>query len=94
MKCLHCGHCCQSLSVVIIDDPSKGIIADNVIFHRGDGPCKHLTGDKPGEYKCAVHHYHWYRKTPCFSYGQVEQSVDTPCRMGEYILKGGNGIAA
>ena len=73
--------------VVIVDDPAKGIREDNLIFHEGDGtPCKHLRGTKPGEYSCALHDKKWYKKTPCFSHGQIEAG-NTPCRMGEYILK-------
>jgi len=88
MKCLHCGYCCHHMMVVIVDNPKRGIHHDNLIIHDGDGsPCKHLRGDKPGEYWCAVHHYKWYKRTPCYSHGQIEVSPDDPCRMGEHILK-------
>lgn len=73
--------------VVIVDDPTKGIREDNLAYHKGQGiPCKHLIGSKPGEYSCAIHDKPWYKKTPCFSHGQIERSKDSPCRMGEYIL--------
>ena len=73
--------------VVIVDDPEKGIADGNLIFHDGmQQPCKHLQGDKPGEYSCALHDYPWYDETPCFSHGQIERG-NTNCRMGEWILK-------
>jgi len=55
MICLRCGYCCKKLFVVIIDDPEKGIIEGNLIANIGDGPCKHLVGDAPGNYSCAIH---------------------------------------
>jgi len=73
--------------VVIVVDPKKGIQKDNL---RGinclEEKCPHLQGSKPGEYLCAVHHEKWYKKTPCFSHGQLEKG-NTNCRMGEFILK-------
>jgi len=87
MKCLRCGYCCKHLMVVIIDDPAKGLQEDNLIGHEGNGtPCKHLEGDTSGEHACAVHNERWYKQTPCYSHGQIEASVDTPCRMGVYLL--------
>ena len=73
--------------VMIVKDPNKGIKEDNIICHEGKGvPCPHLKGDKPGSYKCAVHSRRWYRRTPCYDYGQIEESPDDPCRMGKFIL--------
>lgn len=88
MICLRCGYCCKSYMVVIVNDPDKGIKEGNLICHDGSGPCKHLRGDKPGEYSCEVHERKWYEETPCFSHSQIEQSKDCVCRIGEYILKG------
>lgn len=86
MICLRCGHCCKNYLVGIVDDPDKGIAEDNIIGHIGDGtPCKHLLGDKPGEYSCAIHDKPYYCETPCFSHSQVEKE-NSNCRMGEYIL--------
>lgn len=86
MVCLRCGYCCKNYIVGIVDDPDKGIEEDNIIAHMGDGtPCKHLRGDKPGEYSCAIHDRPWYEETPCYSHGQVEKG-NTNCRMGEYLL--------
>lgn len=76
------------MMVVIIDDPGRGICPDNLIIHEGDGtPCKHLRGDKPGEYECVIHSYPWYKDTPCFAHGQIEDSPNNPCRLGEFKLK-------
>lgn len=86
MICLRCGHCCKRYAVIIVDDPEKGIQEDNLILHAGVGACKHLMGDKPGDYSCAIHDKSWYPETPCFSHGQIEQG-NTNCRMGEYILE-------
>ena len=73
--------------VIIVDDPKKGISQDNLIAHNGDGkPCQHLQGDKPGEFSCALHDYPWYKETPCFSHGQIEQE-NSNCRLGEYVLE-------
>ena len=88
MICLRCGYCCKHLWVIVVDDPEKGITEDNLIEHRGGGiPCKHLRGNKPGEYTCIIHNKKWYKETPCYRHGQIEPSPDTPCRMGVYILK-------
>ena len=85
MKCLRCGHCCINYDVIIIDDPEKGVTEDNLIHKKSGDRCQHLRGDKPGEYSCAVHHYPWYKETPCFEFTQVERE-DSNCRMGEYVL--------
>ena len=87
MKCLRCGWCCKNLAVVIVDDPAKGPVEGNLIVHEGLGvPCKHLRGDKPGEYSCALHDEPWYEETPCFQHTQVEVG-DQPCRTGTYMLR-------
>ena len=86
MICLRCGYCCKNCCVIIVDDPEKGISQDNLIAHDGHGiPCKHLIGDKPGEFSCALHDKPWYKETPCFAHGQIEQH-ESNCRMGEYLL--------
>jgi len=73
--------------VVIVDDPEKGIAEDNLIVHPGnDKPCKHLEGNKPGEYSCKIHDKVWYDKTPCFSHDQFSRYPNDPCRIGKYIL--------
>jgi len=88
MKCLRCGYCCKKYAVAIIKDPNGEFCEDNIIMHTGDRPCIHLRGEKSGEYSCAVHDKPGYETTPCFAHGQFEWK-DSPCRIGEYILKNG-----
>lgn len=86
MVCLRCGYCCIEYMVVIVDDPAKGLAEGNAVCKESGERCKHLVGEGPGNYSCALHDYRWYKKTPCFSYGQIERSPTDPCRMGEHIL--------
>jgi len=86
MKCLRSGHCCIHYDVVIVDDPEKGLDDNNLIHKESGSPCKHLVGDNPGQYSCGIHSYDWYDKTPCFQYTQIEATIDSPCRLGEYFL--------
>lgn len=87
MICLRCGYCCKHLWVMIVDDPEKGLIKDNIIEHKGGGkPCKHLRGERPGEYSCTIHSKPWYKKTPCYGHVQIERSERDFCRMGKYML--------
>ena len=89
MKCIRCGYCCQNSWVVIVDDPAKGPVEGNfkVVGQNGSERCQHLRGDKPGKFSCAIHTKKWYKKTPCFAHGQIEQSKNDVCRMGKYLLK-------
>ena len=86
MKCLRCGYCCLNSFVVVVDDPDKGLIDGNLKVVESTR-CQHLIGDKPGEYSCAVHDRPWYKETPCFSHGQIENNKDCDCRLGAHILK-------
>lgn len=90
MICLRCGYCCKNYMVMIVNDPDKGILDNNIIAHMGNGtPCKHLEGDKPGNYSCKIHDRKWYKETPCYGHGQIE-SGNTECRLGRFIIdKGG-----
>jgi len=74
---------------MIVDIPARGITEDNIIFKPAGQRCKHLAGNKPGEYECLVHGRRWYRRTPCADFGQIEAAANSPCRMGAYILKEG-----
>lgn len=88
MKCLKCGFCCKNLWVMIVDNPKKGLKENNIIEHKGLGnPCKHLKQISEFKYKCSVHNYKWYKKTPCYQYKQIERNKNDVCRMGEYLLK-------
>jgi len=87
MICLRCGYCCKKYAVVIVDNPDKGICESNLICYMGDSQCKHLRGDKPGEYSCAVHDRPWYEETPCFEFGQIEKDPGFPCRVGVKVLE-------
>jgi hypothetical protein len=87
MKCLRCGYCCTSLLAVVVDDPEIGITPENLITIGRSGEkerCKHLRGEAPGEYSCAVHDRPWYPETPCAAYQSHWPSVN--CRMGDYLL--------
>lgn len=86
MICLRCGYCCIHLWILTVDVPKKGITEENIIEQGNGTPCKHLLGDKPGEYSCAIHGAAWYKKLGCYTHGQIEKSPKTPCRMGVYTL--------
>lgn len=98
MRCLRCGHCCTHYIVAIVKDPSIDFDAndpksyDNITTHEGNGPCPHLRGDKPGEYICSIHDKPWYRQTPCYAYGQIEDNPNRECRTGKHILGKQNGV--
>ena len=87
MLCLRCGHCCIHYAVVVVDDPAKGIAEDNLICREGGAKCKHLVGDTPGKYSCAIHNEQWYPETPCYRHGQIERSSEESCRIGKWILE-------
>ena len=90
MVCLRCGYCCRHYFVVIVDDPEIGLKEGNQRIHAGGGErCKHLRGDKPGEYACAVRTKPWYKETPCYAHGQVEMSIKDECRIGRYVMERG-----
>lgn len=85
MICLRCGHCCINYDVMIMDNPDKGHVPSNIIHKPTGEKCKHLLGDKPGNYSCAIHDHPNYKDTPCDQFAQMEHS-NTNCRMGEYVL--------
>jgi hypothetical protein len=88
MKCFRCGYCCTSLLAVIVVDPDKGIVPDNLTTIGMSGEkerCPHLRGDHPGAYSCAIHDMPWYPETPCAEY--QSHWDDTPCRMGEAMIR-------
>ena len=90
MICLRCGYCCIECSVVIVnpskikDDSVFEISNDCLQFKDSKEPCPHLEWDGDG-FTCKIHHYEWYKSTPCFSHGQFE-TKNSDCRMGRYII--------
>ena len=51
MICLRCGYCCLMYDVVIVSDPDKPADDENNIeFKQNNQRCKHLVGDKIGEF--------------------------------------------
>lgn len=90
MKCLHCGYCCIMYDVVIISKDigaRKSITTESNFETKKSGVrCKHLIGRVSGKFKCAIHKYSWYKRTPCFDYGQIELKDTTDCRTGSYVL--------
>jgi len=56
------------------------------VMHKPTGiACPHLelSNDK---YLCKVHHFEWFKDTPCFQYGQIEESEASLCRTGNYVV--------
>lgn len=87
MKCLRSGYCCIQYEVIILIDPDLGLVETNLEAKHTGEICRHLGGGKAGEHFCKIHEHPIYKETPCFAYGQTEMSVDTPCRVGEMLLK-------
>jgi len=90
MKCLRCGYCCCSYMMLVVkpevateDFKMNKVTEDDVLFINGS-PCPNLSWHGTTAI-CALHHYKWYKKTPCYSHGQIEESKDCVCRMGEYM---------
>jgi len=48
-------------------------------------PCPNLywEGD---ESRCRIHHYDWFKQTPCWDFDQIGQQ-DEECRIGKFIRK-------
>lgn len=92
MICLRCGYCCRwTFTVKVVVDPAKGYIESNLAervgsFKRKSNPCPHLRGSEMRHFSCAVHDEPWYKRTKCFEFAQRENSLNTPCRVGAYVL--------
>jgi hypothetical protein len=84
MKCLKCGHCCIAYDVLIIKDKDKGLTEDNIQYKPGGEICPHLEKTAKG-YNCLIHHFPWYKQTPCYEFSQVE-SFNEDCRIGKYLI--------
>lgn len=94
MICVHCGLCCYDYPVGIIKKKFADYNAKSVEdfpeeafdIKRGNTPCPHMYWE--GEFsRCAVHDKPWYHETPCFAFGQIEESPNNVCRIGEWILE-------
>lgn len=87
MKCLRCGYCCCHYLVIILIDPNKGLIEENVKGHGTNGPerCMHLRGHKFGEYSCAIHDHPLYSETPCASHNSDTETGTGECQIGKYV---------
>lgn len=86
MICLRSGYCCINYDVMIVDDPVKGLVENNVVHKKTGDRCKHLMGNKPGSHSCAVHDEPWYKDTPCAAFTQIECG-NQQCRLGEHIIR-------
>jgi hypothetical protein len=53
--------------------------------------CEHLSFDKKGFF-CNVHHYDWFKETPCFQFSQIEDDENQVCRIGDWYKHDPNGI--
>lgn len=84
MKCLRSGYCCKKLFSVVVDNPEKGISEGNLITNNGTR-CKHLVGNEPGKYSCAIHHYDWFHLTPCADYNS--HGGNRECLVGKFTIK-------
>jgi len=92
MICLRCGRCCF-YHVVIIDPKSikkdldvNSLKESDLIILDGTSKCPHLEWEKDKAF-CKIHHYKWFKDTPCGQYGQIEGNVSDNCRLGEYLQK-------
>ena len=94
MICVHCGLCCYDYPVGIIKKEFKDLdIKSTDQFPEeafdvkpGNTPCEHLYWENH-ESRCAIHDKPWYQETPCFAFGQIEESPDCICRIGEWIME-------
>jgi hypothetical protein len=84
MICLRCGYCCIHLDVIIVDEPSSGIIMENLVHKPSGIACKHLVGS-PGNYSCMLHDLPWFYETPCADFTQIEIE-NCNCRLGVMTL--------
>jgi len=86
MICLKCGYCCLTYLIPIVKDPNKEISDNNILVLDGSVRCPHLQGTKSGEYFCKIHHYEWFKDTPCGQHTQIERE-NSKCRIGYHKMK-------
>ena len=92
MICQRCGKCCCGFFIGVIhpDFVKEHLNIDKLpkeaFLGLSSGPCPHLSWD--GDIAiCKIHHYEWYKQTPCYSHGQVESCKDDLCRTGVWMRK-------
>ena len=87
MQCLRCGRCCFYFVGVIHPDAVKENLDFNIlteedtVFLDGTKKCPHLEWNRSIAI-CKIHHYTWFKDTPCGQFTQVESNNNTPCRIG------------
>ena len=70
-KCYRCGHCCIECGVTIVRPEFLKYYSythhkdEMVVFKNANVPCPHLAWDNGNKTICKVHHYEWFRYTPC-----------------------------
>ena len=95
MKCLRCGYCCIKYDVIIIDPKYINTelnfedisIQEKLMIKKSNTWCPHLEENNKHTFNCKVHNKPWYNMTPCFEFGQIEQSKLDKCRTGNYVSK-------
>jgi hypothetical protein len=93
MRCLRCGYCCTNYLVTIVISP-ESFNPDDIkesdlrTIDQSKERCPHLRGDRVGEYSCSIHHYEWFKDTPCGTHTQIEP-YDSDCRMGSHLINRG-----
>jgi len=91
MKCLRCGRCCFYAVVIIRPEAVKEDLNIDALHEEdlkflNNEKCPHLSWDNDVAI-CAIHHYLWFKDTPCGQYTQIERSADTSCRTGVWMQK-------
>lgn len=94
MICVNCGLCCYDYPVGIIKKEfinfnvktTSDFPEEAIDIKLGNTPCPHIFW-KDHKSQCAVHDKPWYKQTPCFDFGQIEESPDCVCRIGEWIME-------
>ena len=93
MKCLQCGRCCFYLIIVVRPKFIKknldltSLSDEAFLCLDGSQKCPHLSGDND-KAVCAIHHYSWFKDTPCGQFTQeIEEALDTPRRTGVWMRR-------
>ena len=90
MICLRCGRCCF-YDVITINPLSikedidlELLEESDLIILDGTSKCPHLEWEKDKAF-CKIHHYKWFKDTPCGQYSQIETLSSDVCRIGKYM---------